>query len=195
MTSNSRKNQNRLRIIGGVWRSRVLHFADIPDIRPTPDRVRETLFNWLQFNIAGATCLDLFAGSGVLGFEALSRGASKVVALEHDGKAIAAIRENCKVLETGKLEVIQGSATDWLQHSVPRPFQVVFIDPPFAAGLHERCFELLARGWLAPNALIYVEAASSISDFTLPESWSVQREKRAGGVHYGLCKAAGTQQA
>jgi len=189
MTANSKKNPNRLRIIGGDWRSRILHFADIPDIRPTPDRVRETLFNWLQFQITGASCLDLFAGSAVLGFEALSRGAESVVALEQDSKAIAAIRENCKQLDTNKLEVIQGSALDWLQHRQPRQFKLVFIDPPFAAGLHETCFDLLAaRGWLAPNALIYVEAASAVSGFTLPENWSVKREKRAGDVHYALCQ-------
>jgi len=191
MTANSRKSTNRVRIIGGEWRSRVLHFADVPDIRPTPDRVRETLFNWLQYKITGARCLDLFAGSGVLGFEALSRGASSVTAVELNPKAAAAIRANSQLLETHKLALVQASATDWLQHRETTIFDIVFLDPPFDAGLHETCCHILQdRGWLAPGGLVYLEAATPLANFSLPPAWTLLREKRAGDVHYGLCQSA-----
>jgi 16S rRNA (guanine966-N2)-methyltransferase len=181
-------SRNRLRIIGGDWRSRVLQFAEVPDIRPTPDRIRETLFNWLQFEITGARCLDLFAGSGALGFEALSRGAAQVTAFEQNHAAVQGIRANCTLLDTRKLELIEANAMDRLQHgSAPAPYDIVFVDPPFASGFYESCFQhLQARGWLAPGACIYVEAAQPLSSFNVPASWQLQREKRAGDVHYGL---------
>jgi 16S rRNA (guanine966-N2)-methyltransferase len=187
MTVNSRKNPNRVRIIGGQWRSRVLQFPETPGLRPTGDRVRETLFNWLQFQITGARCLDLFAGSGVLGFEAISRGAAQVTSLETDNKAAAAIRANCHLLGTDKLNLVQTPAPDWLQHANPARHDIVFLDPPFAAGLHESCCTLLdKRGWLAPGALVYIEAAQAPSTFTLPATWTLLREKRAGEVYYSL---------
>lgn len=181
-------NRNRLRIIGGEWRSRVLQFAEVADVRPTPDRIRETLFNWLQLDITGARCLDLFAGSGALGFEALSRGAAHVMAFELHHAAARSIRDNCRILGTSKLELIEGSALDRLQHgSVATPFDLVFVDPPFASGLYEPCFTALqTRGWLAPRALVYVEAAQPLGNFQAPADWQLQREKRAGDVHYGL---------
>jgi 16S rRNA (guanine966-N2)-methyltransferase len=180
--------RNRLRIIGGQWRSRVLQFAEVPDIRPTPDRIRETLFNWLQFDITGARCLDLFAGSGALGFEALSRGATLVTAFEQNRAAVQGIRANCVALDTRKLELIEANAMDRLQHdSAPAPYGIVFVDPPFASGFYEPCFQhLQERGWLAPAALVYVEAAQSLSSFAVPAGWTLQREKRAGDVYYGL---------
>ena len=146
--------RNRLRIIGGDWRSRVLQFAEVPDIRPTPDRIRETLFNWLQFQITGARCLDLFAGSGALGFEALSRGAAQVTAFEQNRAAAQGIRANCVQLDTRKLELIEANAMDRLQHgSAPAPYDIVFVDPPFGSGYYEPCFHhLQKRGWLAPPA-------------------------------------------
>lgn len=190
-------SRNRLRIIGGEWRSRVLHFADVADIRPTPDRIRETLFNWLQLKITGARCLDLFAGSGALGFEALSRGAAHVMAFELHHAAAQSIRENCRMLDTSKLELIEGSVLDRLQHgSVPAPFDLVFVDPPFASGLYERCFTALQeRGWLAPGAWLYVEAGQPLDRFQVPADWQLQREKRAGEVHYGLFRTSTHQPA
>jgi 16S rRNA (guanine966-N2)-methyltransferase len=190
MTKDSSKARNRLRIIGGEWRSRVVSFADIPDIRPTPDRVRETLFNWLQGSIVGAKCLDLFAGSGVLSFEALSRGAASVLALELDPKAAAVIRDNASQLKTVNLQFIQKNALDWLRaNNSNQQFDVVFVDPPFAAGLYESCFGLLQQnGLLAPAALVYVEADQPLDLLTLPDEWRLIRHKRAGTVHYGLCK-------
>lgn len=180
--------RNRLRIIGGQLRSRVLQFADVPDIRPTPDRIRETLFNWLQFDITGARCLDLFAGSGALGFEAVSRGATLVTAFEQNRAAVQGIRANCVALDTHKVVLIEANAMDRLQHdSAPAPYDIVFVDPPFASGFYEPCFQhLQERGWLAPAALVYVEAAQSLTSFTVPAGWTLQREKRAGDVYYGL---------
>jgi len=182
--------RNRVRIIGGDWRSRVLTFADVPDLRPTPDRVRETLFNWLQATIVGARCLDLFAGSGALGFEALSRGATRVVALELDPNAAAAIRANAETLNTGKLELVQKSAPLWLQANTSAvQFDVVFVDPPYQAGLYQPCLELLQQQkWLAPGALLYVEADQSLDTLGLPQDWELVKHKRAGGVHFGLCR-------
>lgn len=190
MTAYSRKLTNRVRIIGGDWRSRVLDFADLPDLRPTPDRVRETLFNWLQLDIHGARCLDLFAGSAVLGLEALSRGAASVVAIESNALAARAIRSNCERLGTSRLELIHGSAVDWLQHGSAGQFDIVFLDPPFAADLHTSCCSLLAtRGWLKAGALVYLEAPESLATLQLPGDWQLIKEKRAGEVHYGLCRS------
>jgi 16S rRNA (guanine966-N2)-methyltransferase len=184
------KTRNRLRIIGGDWRSRIVVFADAPDLRPTPDRVRETLFNWLQPTLAGAKCLDLFAGSGVLGFEALSRGASSVTALELDAQAVAAIRENIKTLQADQLRLEPRNVLDWLRSNTQQQrFDVVFLDPPFAENLHEECCRLLAeQQWLAPGALVYLESGASLDAVTLPQGWALIRHKRAGAVHYGLAQ-------
>jgi 16S rRNA (guanine966-N2)-methyltransferase len=186
------QSRNRLRIIGGDWRSRVVVFADAPDLRPTPDRVRETLFNWLQPTLAGAKCLDLFAGSGVLGFEALSRGASSVTALELDPKASAAIRANMAALQTDKLKIEQRNGLEWLHANTQQQrFDVVFLDPPFAENLHADCCKLLhEQQWLAPSALVYLESGASLEKITLPQGWQLIRHKRAGAVHYGLAAAS-----
>jgi 16S rRNA (guanine966-N2)-methyltransferase len=184
----STRSTNRLRIIGGDWRSRVVVFADAPDLRPTPDRVRETLFNWLQPTLVGANCLDLFAGSGVLGFEALSRGAAAVTALELDPHAVAAIRANIDTLQTDRLRLEQGNGRDWLRDNARQQrFDVVFLDPPFADNLHAECCHLLQQQqWLAPSAVVYLESGSSLEDIALPEGWQLIRHKRAGAVYYGL---------
>lgn len=191
MTKDSSNARSRLRIIGGEWRSRVVTFADIPDIRPTPDRVRETLFNWLQAPIIGAKCLDLFAGSGALSFEALSRGAASVVTLELDPEAAAAIRSNAGQLKTTQLQLIQKNALDWLRtNNSGQQFDVVFVDPPFAAGLYETCFNLLQENsWLARGALVYIEADQPLELLALPSYWRLVRNKRAGAVYFGLCEA------
>ena len=179
--------RNRVRIIGGEWRSRVLQFNDAPGLRPTPDRVRETLFNWLQEHIHGARCLDLFAGSGALGFEALSRGAASVVALETSAIAITALRQNISLLATDRLHLIQQDALRWLDTAATQQFDIVFVDPPFADNAHERCCALLQQhGWLAPGAMVYLEAGSSLAALALPPAWQLTRHKQAGDVHYGL---------
>ncbi len=187
MANNSSNKRNRVRIIGGEWRSRVLQFPDAPDLRPTPDRVRETLFNWLQFSVVGMRCLDLFAGSGALGFEALSRGAAAVTALETDTAAASALRANAGLLGTDKMQVIQQDAVRWLSQPATQQFDLVLLDPPFAANLHEHCCGLLQQhGWLAPAARIYMEAGQSLASFKLPAGWLLDRHKQAGDVHYGL---------
>jgi len=179
-----------LRIIGGNWRGRRLRFPPSPEIRPTPDRVRETLFNWLGGRVAGARCLDLFAGSGALGLEALSRGATHVTFVERDG---AAARElSARLVEWGAVSpgtanVEQSDALRFLAHPKQRPFDIVFLDPPFAGGLLSQAADRLERGaWLVPGAWIYVECAARDGLPALPPAWSLLKAKQAGEVGYHL---------
>jgi 16S rRNA (guanine966-N2)-methyltransferase len=175
-----------IRVIGGSMRGRRWRFPDVPDIRPTPDRVRETLFNWLGARVVGARCLDLFAGSGALGLESLSRGASRVVFVEQNGAVARALDsvmtewsvQGARVERTDAFAFLRGPAT---------PFDIVFLDPPFAAGLIAPAAELLEqRGWLAPNALIYMERPARETPPGLPASWKELKAKQAGEVGYHL---------
>jgi 16S rRNA (guanine966-N2)-methyltransferase len=178
---------SQLRIIGGRWRGRKLAFAPVPGLRPTPDRVRETLFNWLQPVIQGACCLDLFAGSGALGIEAVSRGAAHCTLVEQDAQVVAVLREQLERLDALEIELLRAQALDWL-HGPAQPFDIVFLDPPFQSGLLQPAMELLeTRGWLAPQAWIYLESAPDTQP-VLPPGWSWHREKRAGGVSYRLAR-------
>jgi 16S rRNA (guanine966-N2)-methyltransferase len=175
-----------IRIIGGTWRGRRFRFADVPDIRPTPDRVRETLFNWLGARVVGARCLDLFAGSGALGFEALSRGATSAVFVEQSAVAARALTELSATLDAQGARVEREDALRFLRRA-PTPFDIVFLDPPFAAGLLSNAGELLENhGWLAPEALIYVESAAREPLPPLPASWQLLKAKQAGEVGYHL---------
>ncbi len=179
---------NRLRIIGGQWRGRRLDFPDAPGLRPTPDRVRETLFNWLAPVLPGARCLDLFAGSGALGIEALSRGAVEVVFVERHPVAVRALRENLARLNAEGARVEQADALDWLRQP-GTPFEIVLLDPPFGAGLLEpACVALERGGWLAASAWIYLEAAAELQPPALPAHWLPYREKTAGTVSYRLAR-------
>ncbi|MBE0509198.1 MAG: 16S rRNA (guanine(966)-N(2))-methyltransferase RsmD [Chromatiales bacterium] len=184
---------NQLRIIGGQWRGRKLRFADGEGLRPTTDRIRETLFNWLQGIIEGARCLDLYAGSGALGLEALSRGAGEVVFWEKNPKAVHALRENLALLKAGQAELVQTNSLQALQGPA-RPFDLVFVDPPFGRERLQPSLDLLASGgWLAPGARIYIEHASKGEGFELPPGWELLRSKQAGQVAYHLAKnTAGT---
>jgi 16S rRNA (guanine966-N2)-methyltransferase len=176
-----------VRIIGGAWRSRLLEFPDTAPVRPTPDRVRETVFNWLAPYLPGAACLDLFAGSGAFGFEALSRGASRAVLVERDANAVAALRNNCDRLRAVGAEIVHADAVDFLGGSA-QAFDVVFVDPPYASGLLERCTRLLGeRGWIRPGAFIYLEAREGEIP-PLPPDWQLLRSKSAGQVGYHLCR-------
>jgi 16S rRNA (guanine966-N2)-methyltransferase len=176
-----------LRIIGGTWRSRRLTFPGRAGLRPTPDRVRETLFNWLQPWLPGATCLDLFAGSGALGFECLSRGAGQVVLVEQDSVAVSALRANLALLEARGAEVLQADARVFLQGLV-RQFDIVFLDPPYGSGLlAECCTQLAVGGWVKGGGLIYLEAAGDQA-LPLPAAWTLLRSKRAGQVGYHLAR-------
>jgi len=174
-----------VRIIGGQWRGRRLRFPDRAGLRPTGDRLRETLFNWLQPHCAGARCLDLYAGSGALGFEAASRGAARVTLVERDPVTAAALRANRTALDAGseQLEIIEGEALAWLE-STPQTYHMVFLDPPFAAAALAPVFAALeTRGWLGAGSWIYVEAAREQALPTVPETWSRYREIAAGAVH------------
>jgi len=180
---------NTLRIIGGEWRGRKLRFADGEGLRPTTDRVRETLFNWLQPLIHGARCLDLFAGSGALGLEALSRGAAEVQFIERNPRAVQALQENLTLLQTDSGRVQQGDALTYLRGPA-QPFDVVFLDPPFRQELLAPALELLAEGgWLKPEARIYIEVESEQGVPPLPEGWELLRSKTAGQVAYHLAAA------
>ena len=179
----------RLRIVGGEWRGRRLPVLDQPGLRPTPDRVRETLFNWLAPLITGARCLDLFAGSGALGFEAASRGAGRVVMIEKSANLARVLRENRLSLDARQVEVIQADAALWLAGQA-EPFDLVFLDPPFAEDLlGPTCAALAEGGWLAQGARVYLEAAATTGFPALPEEWRLVRAKQAGQVRYGLAEA------
>jgi 16S rRNA (guanine966-N2)-methyltransferase len=177
--------RNEFRIIAGEWRRRRLHFPPLPGIRPSPDRVRETLFNWLRERIEGARCLDLFAGSGALGLEALSRGAAAVTFVDRERVAAAALREHLVSLGARGGEVVEADALVWLQR-VPQPYDLVFLDPPFDSELGTEAAALLdTRGWLKPGALVYLEHAAERVPAT-PTHWTPWRESRAGRVGFRL---------
>ena len=178
MTASGR---NRVRIIAGKWRSRLVSFPPAAQLRPTPDRVRETLFNWLGQRLDGLECLDLFAGSGALGFEALSRGAKGVVMVESDRAIAQALRETARVLEAEGAQVVQSDALKFLERGRDR-FDVVFVDPPFASDLAARAMALLPP-LLNPGARVYVESGAALD---LPAPWRQLRDDRAGAVRYGL---------
>ncbi len=174
----------QLRIIGGQWRGRKLAFPAIEGLRPTTDRVRETLFNWLAPRIEGSRCLDLFAGSGALGLEALSRGAAEAVLVERDARAAEALRQHLATLGSAAGQVVQADALAYLDGAA-EPFDVVFLDPPFRRDLlAPACERLASGGWLAPGAYIYVESEGENPPAALP--WELYRDKRAGQVAYQL---------
>ena len=177
--------RNRVRIIGGAWRSRLVRFAPRPDLRPTPDRVRETLFNWLGQDLAGKACLDLFAGSGALGFEAASRGAARVVMVERDPVVVRALEASRAALDAAAVELRRANALEFLRAD-DGVYDVVFVDPPYRSDLWPRVAPLLPRR-LALQALVYLERAGRAAP---PPGWEVWRQGRAGQVAYQLLKRA-----
>lgn len=172
---------NEVRIVGGQWRSRRIRFTPRTDLRPTPDRVRETLFNWLGQDLAGLMCLDLFAGSGALGFEAASRGALRVVMVERDRSAYAALERNRDALDARQVELVRADALEFLRADSGR-YDVIFLDPPFAAGLMEALPPLL-QPRLSEAGRVYREFAKRIP---WPAGWELLREGRAGQVTFQL---------
>ncbi len=184
--------RGQIRIIGGRWRGRILTFPATPDLRPTGDRIRETLFNWLQSRLPNANCLDLFAGSGALGFEALSRGAAALVSVEFNPDAVQALRTNVAALGGRRYTITAADAVTWLQTTPPQnPFDIVFLDPPFASNLSYRVARLLEdNGWLNVHALIYIETPAHRAPGTpadkFPENWQPIKQKVAGDVDYRL---------
>ena len=171
---------NRVRIIAGKWRSRLVRFPPVAALRPTPDRVRETLFNWLGQRLDDLVCLDLFAGSGALGFEALSRGAARVVMVERDRAVARALRESARTLEA-QAEIVESDAIAYLGKTLQR-FDVVFLDPPFASDLAMRALAELPR-CLNRGARVYVESGERLEPGA---AFALLREDRAGAVRYAL---------
>ncbi len=179
----------RLRIVAGNWRSRLLDIADVEGLRPTGERIRETVFNWLTPTIEGSRCLDLFAGTGALGLEALSRGASDVVFIEKSPVAAKQLRTNIEILDARGASVLHADALDFLRSKPGRRYDIVFVDPPFALdALEETCRLLAETGHLADNALVYIEEARSREGPKLPEHWQVLKDKTAGNVRYMLAQ-------
>jgi 16S rRNA (guanine966-N2)-methyltransferase len=187
--SNAAGGRNSVRIIGGAWRGRRVSFPDIPGLRPTPDRVRETLFNWLQHDVAGARCLDLFAGSGALGLEALSRGARELVFVEQAVGAARALQEQLRRLGgASKGVVLEMGAARYLRTPAPK-FDIVFMDPPFGKGALAEYVPLLDAGeWLGPGALVYLENEKAEGAPALPAHWELVKSKSAGEVGYHLAR-------
>jgi len=187
-TKHRSRSTNQIRIIGGTHRGRRLSFPDLPGLRPTGDRTRETLFNWLQPVLPGARCLDLFAGSGALGLEAASRGAGQVLLLDRAEQVIGQLQRHITELGLDGAVTEQADAVKWLRKkSTPPPFDIVFLDPPFGGGLLEPCCQLLeTSGWLAEDAKVYLETDVVESLSFLPPSWQVLRKKKAGQVVYYL---------
>ena len=177
----------RLRIVAGIWRSRVLEIADVPGLRPSAERIRETLFNWLAPRIDGARCLDLFAGTGALGLEALSRGAATAVFVEKSPKAIEVLRRNINSLEAGGASIQATNAVSYLHAAEPGKFDFVFVDPPFADdSLAELCRLIDERDLLANGANVYLEQDRARAEPELPDGWSILKNNTAGNVRYML---------
>ncbi len=177
--------QNRVRIIGGEWRSRLITFPDQQELRPTPDRVRETLFNWLGQDLSGLRCLDLYAGSGALGFEAASRGAKEVLIVERERSACVALEANRAALGATQVKIVRADALDFLR-STPGVYDVIFLDPPFASAPWDMLFELLPAR-LAPRAMVYRESGKPD---VAPPGWAIHKQGRAGQVNYQLLQRA-----
>jgi 16S rRNA (guanine966-N2)-methyltransferase len=184
--------RNSVRIIGGAWRGRRVHFPDLLDLRPTPDRVRETLFNWLQHSLNGTRCLDLFAGSGALGLEALSRGAANVVFVEQFPAAARTLQEQLVRLGgEGKGHVMEMGAARFLR-TPAKPFDIVFLDPPFGKGALAEYVPMLDSGnWLTVGGLIYLENERIAGVPKLPAHWELLKSKSAGEVGYHLARING----
>ncbi|MCK7630943.1 16S rRNA (guanine(966)-N(2))-methyltransferase RsmD [Shewanella sp. JNE10-2] len=186
-TAKNKPGSGQVRIIAGQWRSRRLPIQDLEGLRPTTDRVRETLFNWLANDIVNARVLDCFGGSGALALEALSRYASFAQIIELQRGAAIQLRENLQTLKCDNAEVLNADTLVVLQRSCEQGFDVVFIDPPFRKGLAEKTIQLLdTQGWLNDGALIYVEIESELTQLAIPSRWHALKEKNAGQVSYRL---------
>jgi 16S rRNA (guanine966-N2)-methyltransferase len=177
-----------LRIIGGEWRGRKIRFPPVQAIRPTPDRIRETLFNWLQGVTPGSRCLDLYAGSGALGLEALSRGAREVVFVDVEPAVVRHIGEVLGQLGCDRGRVVRADAAGFLAQPAT-PFDVIFLDPPFAAPvLPDLCRRIEAGGWLKDGGLVYLESPATAGEPELPPGWTLLKSRRAGEVGYHLAR-------
>lgn len=183
----AQKKPGRLRIVAGKWRSRLLPIPDVEGLRPTSERIRETLFNWLGPRIHGTRCLDLYAGTGALGLEALSRDAAGVVFVESSARAANALRHSIETLQAGGAEIVQGDAIEFLCRSAPESYDIVFLDPPFTDNsIDDLCRLIAERRLLKQGGCVYIEQARQSPFPDLPEGWQVRKSKTAGNVRYSL---------
>ncbi len=178
------KSKGSIRIISGKYKGRKLPVIMAEGLRPTTDRVKETVFNWLMPHIREASCLDCFAGSGSLGFEALSRGASEVTLIELNKGAVKQLEQNKALIKADNITIINNNVLSYLAQA-PKPFDLVFIDPPFRKQLIEKTAQLLTQGWLTEKSLIYIEMENE-ANCSLPNNWQLLKEKIAGQVTYQL---------
>jgi len=176
-----------IRLISGKWRGKKLPVKDKEGLRPTTDRTKETLFNWLMHDIRDANCLDCFSGSGSLAFEALSRAAKSATLLERDKQVAQQLRENLKSLKIDNANVIETDSINYLQQTAAQQFDIIFVDPPFNKDLVEPCcLSLEANHYLTEKALIYIEMEVQLTALNLPENWQLLKEKTTGQVAYRL---------
>lgn len=192
-TAGYSRSLGEVRIIAGLWRGRKLSVLNKEGLRPTSDRVRETLFNWLMPYIVDARCLDCYSGSGALGFEALSRHANYVLMLEKDTQISKQLIKNLSTLNSDKAKIKQTDTLNFLSQPITEiPFDIVFIDPPFHYGLAQQTIDKLAtQPWLAQNALIYVEVEKENTTLTVPDTWQLLKEKSTQQVSYRLYQYQG----
>lgn len=177
---------NKVKIIAGEWRGRNISFPDVEGLRPTPARVRETLFNWLQYDVLGSRCLDLYSGSGALGVEAASRGAKEVVQVDSNAQVCRQLKANTELLSASTIKIVQNDVFRYLSGDA-QPFGVVFLDPPFGKGLAIQSLNWLEdKGWLASGAKIYIEVEKHLSLADVPANWTLLKSKKAGAVSYCL---------
>ena len=187
----SKETCSQLRVIGGQWRGRKLDFITADSLRPTPDRVRETLFNWIQAYLPEARCLDLFSGTGALGIEALSRGVNEVTFVELNRTSAQQLTKNLQTLNASpSANVITIDALQWLAagtHAKDKPFDIIFMDPPFRKDMAEQCCQWLeTHNMLSEHAVIYIETEAELAHLTVPDTWHEHRKKTAGQVCYRL---------
>lgn len=182
-----RQPAGRLRIVAGKWRGRVLRVVDLPGLRPTSERIRETLFNWLAPEIQGARCLDLYAGTGALGLEALSRGAASACFVENAKPAVRALRDAVRLLDAQEASVRSGDAREFLDSAPPEGYDIVFLDPPYADdSVGELCRLLASGGWVSHGSLVYFEQDRRQAPPDMPDGWVLEKRKTAGQVCYSL---------
>jgi 16S rRNA (guanine966-N2)-methyltransferase len=188
----SKPDSGSVRIIAGQWRSRRLPVADVQGLRPSGDRARETLFNWLQAYIPGARCADLFAGSGALGFEAASRGAASVALVESNARVLDHLEKSIELLNATQVSLYHGDVLGWLGAQAPQSFDMIFIDPPFQDQLHDALLESIDRsGCLAPGGFVYLESPASRPQPVAPSGWSCWRGKVMGDVRLQVFRSKG----
>ncbi len=186
-TVSNARGGGQLRIIAGEWRGRKLPVADLPGLRPTSDRIRETVFNWLNMHVPGAHILDCFSGSGALALEALSRGAESATLLEKATPAAQTLKKNLSTLKANNARVINTDSLIWLQRMASQAFDVIFLDPPFRMGMLEECCKLLeANGYLHEQTLVYIEVEKELAPLPVPAHWQPVKSKTGGQVSFSI---------